>query len=230
MQVTIHQPEHLPWLGFFNKMAKADTYVILDNVQYRKGYFQNRNKILGTNGEQWISVPVQGKGRMDSTILDMQIAEERNPKWRRKYLNTLYLSYRNHPYFSLHFPFFEGLMEKNIMSLRDFNLEIIYYFADFLDIHPKFVKASDLSIEGKKSDLVLSICKNLGADTYISGPSGADYMKLEDFEREGIAVTFQHFIHPVYPQLHTEEFIPYLSTLDLLFNCDQAGAKKYILS
>ena len=229
MKLAIHQPEHLPWLGFFNKMAQVDTYVILDDVQYVKGNYQNRNKILGTNGEQWISVPVQGKGRLDSTILDMQIAEERNPKWRRKYLNTLYLSYRNHPYFSLHFPFFEKLLEKNMMSLRDLNIEIIHYFADFLDIHPRFLKASELETEGKKSDLVLSICKTLGADTYLSGAGGMHYMNLEDFEREGIEVCFQNFTHPVYPQLHTEEFIPYLSTLDLLFNCDQADAKKYIL-
>lgn len=218
MRLAIHQPEHLPWLGFFNKMSMADVYVILDNVQYVKGNYQNRNRIMGTNGPQWINVPVNNKGRLESTILDMTFADETNPNWRKKYLNTIYCSYHKYPYFEEIYSYFEKIMDKNYKYLYDFNVDMIYYFANLLKIHPQFIRASELEVQGKKSDLVLSICKELKADIYISGEGGRHYMHLEDFKNAGIDVVFQKYIHPVYLQKTGKEFEPYMSIIDLLFN------------
>jgi hypothetical protein len=225
MVVTIHQPEHLPWLGFFNKMSMADVYVILDNVQYVKGNYQNRNRIIGTNGPQWIFVPVNNKGRMESTILDMTFADETNSTWRKKYLNTLYCSYHKYPYFEKYYAYFEELMAKNYTHLCDFNLDIIFYFAELLEIKPQFIRASELETSGKKSDLVLSICKAVNADVYISGEGGRHYMKLDDYEQAGIDVVFQKYKHPEYVQHTGKPFEPYMSVLDLLFNVDIEEAK-----
>lgn len=229
MKVTIHQPEHLPWIGFFNKMSKCDVFVILDNVQYRKNYFQNRNKIMGANGPQWLTVPVVNKGHMEKTIMDIEIACEKNLSWKKKYYNSIYYSYKKYPYFSEHITFFENLLKKNHTKLSDFNIEIILYLANFLDINPVFIKASELEVEGSNSSLILNICKSIGATTYISGPSGRDYLNVKEFEDDNIEVIFNDYVHPVYPQKDTSEFVPFLSTFDLLFNVGKDEAIKIIM-
>lgn len=228
MIITIHQPEHLPWIGFFNKMSMADVYVILDDVQYEKSNYQSRNRIMGTNGPQWINVPVKSKGALNTLIKDIEIAEQTNPNWRKKYLNTLYLSYRKYPYFDKHFAFFEELLKGSTKRLYDINEKIIFYFADILNIHPQFVRSSELTKEGKKSDLVLSICKTLEAQTYISGAGGRHYMDLGKFEEAGIDVIFQEYEHPVYMQHTNHNFEPYLSVLDLLMNVSDEEARDIV--
>lgn len=216
--VTIHQPEHLPWLGFFNKMSMADVYVILDDVQYKKNNYQNRNRIMGTNGPQWLSVPVVNKGRMDTTILDIRTDDQTNPVWRKKYLNTIMLSYKKKPFFDEHYTFIEDVLNKPYHTIYEINVEIIFHYAELLDIHPKFIRSSEMKTKGKKSDLVLSICKSLNAGTYISGEAGREYMHLEDFNNAGIKVVFQEYDHPTYDQHTKLDFAPYMSTMDLLMN------------
>lgn len=228
MITTIHQPEHLPWIGFFQKMSMAETYIILDNVQYRKGYYQNRNRIMGTNGSQWINVPVQSKGCLNTTLQDILIDDKTNRNWRKKYLNTIYCSYRKCPYFDKYYRYLEELMDKSYTNLCNLNIDIIMYFADVLDIHPNFIRASDLSAEGHKSDLILSLCKTVGADVYISGTSGRDYMKLDDYRDAGIKIVFQEMKHPVYIQHNNQGFEPYMSVLDLLFNVEQKDAQRIV--
>lgn len=216
--ITIHQPEHLPWLGFFNKMAKADVFVILDNVPFRKNYFQNRNKIWGTNGEQWIGVPVFLKGHIDGTIADMEIATEANPKWREKYLRTVQDSYGKYPFFQEVFPALSDIIMSRYEKLADINVAIIRLFAEGFGIHPEFICASSLSAEGKKSDLILNICERVHADCYIAGPFGREYLKKEEFASKNTEVCFNDYQHPVYPQKRTETFAGYLSALDLVMN------------
>ena len=223
MKVAIHQPEHLPWLGFFNKMSMADIYVIFDDVQFEKNNFQNRNRIMGTNGPQWLGIPVNLSGHATDKINEITIAREANPKWATKYLNTIRFSYCKHPYFQEYFPFFEDLFAKDYKYLIEVNEKIIFYFADLLKIQPKFVKSSEISKEGSKSDLVLFICKYLNADTYISGTGARGYLHEDAFNKVGINVVYQNFNHPVYGQYNRDNFTWYLSTLDLLFN---VGAKK----
>lgn len=230
MIVTIHQPEHLPWLGFFNKMANADEIIILDNVQYRKGYFQNRNKIL-INGEgRYIGVPVKHKDHLNKTIADMEIYSDKEWPWKKKYLKAIEYNYKRHPYFNQYFPFFEDLLGKDIISLYEFNMQIIAYFAKELEISTKMVRASDLSPEGNKSDLILDLSKRAGAKVYLSGPSGRDYLDLPKYDKENIEVWFNDFVHPAYFQKGSGEFVSYLSTLDLLMNVGAAEGKKIISS
>lgn len=225
MIATIHQPEHLPWIGFFQKMSMAQEYVILDNVQYTKGNYQSRNHIMGTNGPQWINVPVKSKGCLESTLLDIQIDDEHNPKWRKKYLNTIYCSYRKCPYFEENYVYLEELMKKPYSRLCDFNIDIIMHFADILNIHPHFIRASELNVEGHKSDLILSICKAIEADVYISGAGGRHYMKLDDYKEAGVKVLFQEVTHPRYTQHNYSGFEPYMSVFDLLVNVGARDAE-----
>lgn len=228
--VTIHQPEHLPWLGFFNKMAKADIFVLLDNVPFRKNYFQNRNKILGTNQEQWIGVPVSIKGHLNSTIKETIIANETNPKWRDKYIKTIRDSYSKYEYFEEVFPSLSQIIMTDYDTINDINIAIIRMFAHGFDINTEFIKASDLDVDGTKSDLILSICDNLNTDIYIAGPFGREYLKKEEFDKKGIKVCFNDYFHPEYRQKRSDSFVPYLSALDLVMNCGYNEGKRIIMN
>ena len=230
MIVGIHQPEHLPWLGFFNKMMNADELVILDNVQYRKRYFQNRNQILVNGEKKYIAVPVNVDNYREKTIADMQIYSDTEVPWKNKYLKTIEYNYKHHPFFGEYFPFFENLLDEDISSLYEFNMEIIRYFSQKLGINTKIVKASELFPSGKKSDLILDIARKSRADIYLSGPAGRDYMDLDKYKRNDMGVWFNDFEHPTYMQKGTEKFIPYLSTLDLLMNVGANQGREIISS
>lgn len=227
MIVTIHQPEHLPWLGYFNKMAKAEKYVILDSVQFEKNYFQNRNKIIGSNGVQWLAIPVQMKGHMSNTIATTQIAGDE--RWKKKYLNTIQMSYSKHPFFKEVFPVVEKAINIETNLIADINISIFIAFADKMDMHPEFVRSSNLNIQGLKSDLILDICKATNASMYIAGPSGRDYLDIQSFKEAGIEVKFNDYNHPKYQQRKAEEFIPYLSSIDLFMNCGFEDGRKIIM-
>ena len=230
MIITIHQPEHLPWLGLFNKIAKADKFVILDSVQYEKNYFQNRNRILGTNGIQWISIPISNKGHMDGSIATTMIASDpKNAKWKEKYLQTIRMSYGKYPFFNEVFPVLEEAMNVDSKYFCEINISIIKAFCERLHIYPEYVRSSELNVEGLKSDLILDICKAVGTNIYIAGPSGRDYLNMKSFDDAGIKVVFNDYHHPQYPQRRSEEFVSHLSALDLFMNVGFEEAKRIIM-
>lgn len=230
MIVTIHQPEHLPWLGLFNKIAKCEKFVILDSVQFEKNYFQNRNRILGTNGVQWIGIPVSNKEHMDGSIATTEIAiDPKNNKWKNKYLQTIKQSYGKYPYFDEVYQVLEDAINIETKYFCEINISIIKNFCEALDIHPEYIRSSELDVKGLKSDLILDICKVTNATLYIAGPSGRDYLDMGSFKKEGIEVKFNDYYHPIYPQKKTDEFISHLSALDLFMNVGFKEAKKIIM-
>lgn len=216
MRVTIHQPEHIPWLGFFHKVNMADTYVVLDNVQYRRRYFQNRNKIRTKSGEQYITVPIIKESRDTLLIKDVRIFNN-NRRWKHKNIGSVFTAYSKSKCFKDYFDKFQEIYLKEFELLIDLNLEFIKYFVRTLGIGTKVMRASSLNINGRKGDLILNICKKLNAETYITGISGCDYLNMKDFEKAGIEIVYQEFHHPIYKQLY-KPFIPCMSIIDLLFN------------
>ena len=230
MVVAIHQPEHLPWLGFFNKMANADEFIVLDNVQYCKRNFQNRNRILVNGVGTYISVPVELEKYREKTIADMEIYSDSVVPWKSKYLKMIEYNYKHHPFFGEYFPFFEDLVEKDITNLCQFNMEIIQFFAQQLQIVTKIVMASSLAPQGRKSDLILDISKRAGANVYLSGSAGRNYMDLPKYYEDGVEVWFNDFEHPVYHQKGSDTFVSHLSVLDLLMNVGGTDGKKIIMS
>lgn len=212
--VTIHQPEAFPWLGFFHKMSQADCYVFLDNVQFRKNYFQNRNQFLTNNGTIYLSIPLS----LSDTKLIKEARIKNELPWKKQHLDTIYHSYSKTSYFSQHYSFLVEHYNKEIEYLVDFNIPIINYIKDFLGIKAELLRASELKVDGRSSDLLLSICKELGASAYLSGRDGRNYLDLKLFEEANIDVVFQEFTHPSYQQYKRSEFVPCMSTFDLLFN------------
>ncbi len=214
MIVAIHQPEHLPWLGFFHKMALCDLYVVLDSVQFTKNNYQNRNRLIGQDGLVfWSTVPIRMVGHTEKRIADMEL--DNAQPWQRKTWGRIVEAYRRHPYFNALAPELELIFMGGHKRLVDFNLDLIEYFRHQLGIGVPMVRSSSMVVDGKRSELLLSICKSLGADTYLSGPSGRNYLEIDFFVASGVAIDYHVFEHPIYS---APNFQPYLSTLDLLFN------------
>lgn len=216
MILTAHQPVYLPWLGLFHKIARADTFVSFNRVQYLPKDWNNRNKIKTSAGSIWLTVPVLKSGHRDKGIDEIEINNA--IPWRRKHWRSICLNYSQAPFFGKYAPYLEGVYETDWRYLTDLNEAMLQWFLDILGISVEFLKASNLELQGTKSDLVVDMCQQLSADAYIFGALGRDYAKVEDFESRGIKVVFQDYNHPEYPQLHGP-FISHLSVLDLLFNC-----------
>jgi hypothetical protein len=214
MLITIHQPQYLPWLGYIDKIDKADVFVILDNVQFKKNEWQNRNRIKTSQGCQWITVPVSY--RFPEKINEVRINNKAN--WGRKHLQALITNYSKSTYFDNYKSFFEDIFSRSWDRLVDINIEIIKFLISALDLKTKLVIASDLKLREEPTERLIDICKMLDGNRYLAGKDGNKYMNLELFEQEGIDVIFQDFKHPVYHQLFGD-FEPCMSAIDLLFNC-----------
>jgi len=221
MILTAHQPVYLPWLGLFHKIALADKYVLLNEVQYLHRDWMNRNKIKTGSGLIWLTVPVLHKEHRGDITSKKKIYNDDN--WMKKHLDAIYFNYKKTPFFEDYYPFFEDVYNKEWLFLADLNEYMLKWFLKELNINTEFVKDSDYTFEGDKSDLIVDMCKKLGADTYIFGKLGKDYAIKQDFDNAGIKLIFQDYNHPQYPQ-RFGEFAPNLSIIDLLFNC---GPKSY---
>jgi len=224
--VAGHQPEYLPYFGFFSKIAHADIFVIVDNIQYVKKNYQNRNRIKTHNGWIWLSVPVITKGRFEQNINEVEINNSEN--WRHKHLKTISLNYKKAPFFDEYIKLFEDIYSKEWQMLSELNEVIIRRIIKILGIDVKILKGSELGVSGEKTGLLVDICKKTGADTYLSGSGAKDYVVESMIEEHNLNHKYYEFKHPVYSQLHGE-FIPNMSIIDLLFNCGDKS-KEYIFT
>jgi hypothetical protein len=216
--VSINQPAYLPWLGYFHRVQASDVHVVLDHVQFEKNSFVNRNKVRIPTGWTWLTVPVLTAGRFGALpIREVEIDDRTG--WRRKHARTLAQHYGRAPFFDHHAAFFESLYSRSWQLLNELCDETMRYLSDALGITTTVVRSSELSARGVKDELVLGICRELGAQTYLSGPLGRNYIREELFEEAGIRLAYQDYRHPEYPQLHAPPFEPYMAIVDLLFNC-----------
>jgi len=224
MIVAIHQPEYLPWLGFFKKMMNVELFVFLDDVQFRKKGWQNRNRIRINDGTTLLSIPVHTHSY--PKINEVTIDNEKN--WSIRHKKSILYNYARAPYFDEIKDFIESIFEKKFQYLVDLNTEIIKFIMNELEIKSKIVFSSELEISKKGSGRVLDICKAVGADHYITGTFWAESnLRVEEFKKSNIDVEFQKFQHPIYKQIHGE-FIPEMSIIDLLFNKGRKEAKKIL--
>lgn len=217
MILTAHQPAYLPWLGYWDKLIRSDVFIFLDSVQYEANSFINRNKIKTANGPIWLTIPVKTKGHLSSTLQETQIDHSRN--WKKKHLNSIFLSYKKAPRFDLCYSKLEQLYQIDCELLADWCFEQLQFWLKELQIQRSIVRSQTLPLESQKSQLILDLCQQFGASHYISGALGQDYLEVEQFQAAGIAVEFQHYQHPIYPQLHGA-FLPYMGIIDLWMNTD----------
>jgi hypothetical protein len=215
MLLSAHQPVYLPWLGLFHKIALADLFCFFDIAQYQTKDFNNRNKIKTHSGDIWLSVPVESKNHFGKSVGEIRIVQD---GWQRKHLKSISMAYKKAPYFENYIGELETILtSQSLETLSALNLAILRFATRSLEIATPIVKASDYDFKGAKSDLVLDMCVQLKADTYIFGAQGRDYADVENFRTSGVEPYFQDYHHPQYRQLHGE-FKPYMSVIDLLFN------------
>jgi hypothetical protein len=213
---AIHQPQYLPYLGFFHKIAQADIFIVMDNVEFLRRGLQHRNKIKTHQGDQWLTVPVLHQ--QHQRIIDVKINGD--SPWSRKHWGTLQTNYAPAPYFDRYATDLQNLLLQDWHNLCALNMTLLKWVMQQLDIYTPIMRLSNLPVQGHKSELLIAACQAVGADTYLSGPGGRDYMDLALFEAAEIKVLWQDFQPPTYPQLFPEAgFIPNLSILDVLFCC-----------
>jgi len=219
--LTIHQPEFLPYLGFFDRLLEADIFVVLDDVGYEKNGFINRNRIKLESGPVWLTVPVLGRSpnkKINEVLID------NSKDWGGSILDKIKKGYRDSPYFDDYYGFLEETLSKKWEKIADLDAHLIKNIGGFLGKKIEIEKSSSAEIGGKKTERLINICKHYKADTYLSGPAGKDYMDMELFKKADIKVIFQDFMHPEYPQQFSEAFIKNMSVIDLLFNCGKSSS------
>ena len=217
MRIGILQPGYLPWLGFFEQLERVDRFVVLDDVQYDKGGWRNRNRVKTTQGVRWLTVPVRVSHAQPPRVADVEI--DNRTDWRRKHLETLRQSYARAPFADRYLPLFEEACAREWRLLVDLDLHFIAAIAAALGIDTaKIVRSSALGLGGWREERLLAICASLGADRFYEGAAGRDYIGVARFAAAGVRVEFQDYHHPVYPQQHGA-FVSHLSAVDLLLNC-----------
>ena len=219
MIVSIHQPNYLPWLGFFDKIKNSDVFVVFDDVQFPRGkkHFGHRNKIKTTSGDKWLSVPISNKSDLVSfndTIINY------DSKWNEEHIRLIEVFYSKAPFFN---NYFKGLCDIILVkhkSLTELSMSLINYFLKELNIDTQIKYSSEITDENLYgADKIFNILEKLKTTEYItgSGPGSIRYIDELGFKDRNIKLNWQHYIRPKYNQLY-DEFIPYMSIIDLLFN------------
>jgi hypothetical protein len=220
MIISGHQPNYLPWLGYFHKMMSCDLFVILDDILLSRREITNKNKIKGPEGERLLSVPRKKKKTMIKETLIFN-----DSLWYKQHWGSLHTCYARSPYWHEYEPLFAPIYENPGESLYDLNMSLITVIREILDIKTPLIRSSEISgIEGRKGELIVNLCKRLKADIYLSGNGARVYNDETAFAKNNIQLVYQEFQHPVYPQLWGE-FINNLSAVDLIFNCGPQSRK-----
>lgn len=217
MIAVILQPSYIPWRGYFDQIRRADLFIFYDDVQYDKHGWRNRNQIKTASGKQWLTIPVHSQGATQGVaIRDVQI-DWRTP-WPEKHLKALTSAYAKAPHFRHYLPMLEEFYARHDGCIADFTIETTIRLARELGLHQtKFMRSSDLKgIDGHRTDRLIQILNQVGADHYISGPSAREYIEGAKFEEVGIRLEYMEYAYPEYPQLYPP-FESHVSVLDLLF-------------
>ncbi|KPA15010.1 WbqC-like protein family [Candidatus Magnetomorum sp. HK-1] len=215
MIAVIMQPTYLPWIGYFDMIDKADYFVILDNVQFEKQSWQQRNRIKTANGQwKWLSVPIiqNFPQNIDRTCIN------NTQNWRKKHWKTIQQYYCKSKYWDKYCNNLQEIYLHEWEYLVDLNLLIIFYLIEKLGISVKVFRSSSLPITGNQVNYLINVCNYLQANTYLSAQRASSYIEKNNiFQEEGITLIYHEYQHPFYNQLFGN-FIPYMSTIDLLLN------------
>jgi WbqC-like protein family len=227
--VAIHQPNFLPWLGFFDKLARADVFVLLDDVQFprtSKGTWINRVKLLVNGSGQWATVPIVRSHGSALPIAEVRI-DDTQP-WRKKLARTVELNYRRAPAFDDAFPLVEELLQHGEQWIARFNEHNIRALAEAIGLDTdKIVRSSDIGARGQSTDLLIELTLAVGGTAYMPGGDAYRYQEDDKFAERGLELAAQEFEHPTYPQLG-ESFVPGLSIVDTLLNCGFDGTRALV--
>jgi hypothetical protein len=218
MKCVILQPSYIPWRGYFHQIYKADLFIFYDDVQYDKNGWRNRNQIKTSQGLQWLTIPVHTKGSVPDSIPINKIKISWEKPWNLHHWRGIQFSYRKAPFFDQYSDYFSGVFDRKPEYLSEFTIQTTIELTRILgNNHTKFMRSSEIdSIEGEKTDRLISILRKVRADHYISGPSAKDYIEKDKFDAAGIKLEYMSYNYPKYDQLYPP-FESQVSIIDLLF-------------
>ncbi len=226
MLVAIHQPHYVPWLGYLDRMAKADLFIVLDHVQFERRNYQNRTRIRLEGESKWLTVPVVQLSQKES-VVDKRVdnSESGSRAWGPNHFKTLKYAYRKAPFFAQYEPRLREILEARWDKLVDLDLAMLDFLREAFEVRTPIRRSSTMKAQGARSELLLNLCTEVGpGSVFLGGLGGSrEYLDQQAFAAAGIGVQWQQFTHPIHEQCGGGEFIPGLTALDLLFNCGPAG-------
>jgi WbqC-like protein len=229
MLVAIHQPHYVPWLGYLDRMMKADLFIILDHVQFERRNYQNRTMMRLEGEERWLTVPVVQVSQKE-LIIDKRVdnTETGTRAWGPTHFKTLKYAYRKAPYFEMYEKRLSDILHASWDKLVDLDLAMLDFLREGFQITTALKRSSEMRAEGAKSELLMNLCVEIGPGTTFLGGIGGSrkYLDVEAFRQAGVGVQWQEFKHPVYQQCGEAPFTPGLMSLDFLFNCGPEAAEK----
>lgn len=216
MKVAIMQPTYLPWLGYFHLINSVDVFIYLDDVQYERGTWHQRNRVLVNGVPAWLTVPVIRKSLGD-LISEVSIDDKKN--WRNKHSSTILSSYSRHPHTNECLDLVNIIKDVSLAKLLDLNVALIEAACQSLNINTKRILSSSLKVEGVRTQKIINICHLLGADVYVSPPGASAYLVSDNFrDKTHVDLQYNDYNCIPYPQVGATEFISHLSILDALCN------------
>ena len=225
-RVAILQSNYIPWRGYFDIIGLVDEFILYDVAQYTKNDWRNRNRIRTAAGEQWLTIPVVTSGRFGQTIEETEILPS---DWAERHWKGISQAYARAPHFEQYRELLAAAYAECAAAthLSTVNRRLLEIVARLLGIGTPVTSAREYEFSGDRSGRLLTLCQSAGATSYLTGPSARDYLDVERFAAEGIAVTFMDYSgYQPYPQVHGG-FVPDVSALDLLFNTGDA-ARSYL--
>lgn len=227
LTAAIHQPNFFPWLGYFDKIARSDVFIILDDAQYQKtgSSWSNRVKLLVAGEERWLTAPVRRPPHGVASINELQWADG---LWREKVLRTIVMNYRACQFFAPTMAVIEPLVMNDDASVAGYNMTAIKALCSQLGLSTNLILASSFSLGSQSNERLIELCRKVGATSYLAGGGAAGYQDDALFQSAGIAVRYQSFQHPVYPQKGSQSFVAGLSIVDALMNCGVQGTRQLL--
>lgn len=227
MIVGIHQPHYFPWMGYYDKMAKSDTFILMDDVQLEKGSLMYRNRILAATGKvEYLTISGDKHGYLDKKYWQLQSTN--NDVWLTKHKNALRAAYGQSPWFDEVWSRIEDLFVNDESTICAYAVRSVLRVKELLEIPTRIVYQHDLTTdaEARKNNLVIALCQAVGGNRYLSGNGARKYTDEDSFAAAGLQIRYQQFTQPAYPQAHAAEFVPGISMLDMLFNCGIEETKR----
>lgn len=224
MKAAIHQPQFIPYPGFFHKVSLSDTLVVMDDVQYDKR-FTNRNRILGPHGPMWLTIPIN---KAQKFARNMEVEVNNSIPWRKEHWKKLTYFYKNAGWFDEYAPFFEEVYSKEYRRLLDLDMDLMLKVMEWLGMKAKVILESELKITGEGTQRLVDVCKAIGADCYVSGIGGRSYIDEGVFSANGVRLEYQRYLARPYHQRFSSSFVPDLSIVDMLFNLGP-GTVDYVM-
>ena len=216
------QPTFLPWVGYFSMMSSVDKFILLDDVQFERRSWQQRNKILTANGPIWITIPVISKNLRNQNIRDVKILYEKD--FIKKIIKTIETNYLKAPFYVKYSKKIYNILEERPQNLSTLTTKLIHEIKKILKIKTEVILSSELGIKGKREEKLLNICLFLNANTYLSPINAQNYLdKTKIFRENNVSLEYFNFTHPKYPQLKND-FEPFISVIDLIFNCGEKSS------